>query len=377
MAADLTWQLPSAAPQLRRPIKILAVGLVLLVILGVQQGFLYKERAEEQAVILRARQAEDDRLKQRQARWLKSAPADLMTDVDLCLTFEPDTTEQIPAEIVRDFGGPFGVPRLTIKPELAKADVAKDSSSHNHHAVLFGATFTDAGRVGGGVALSGGDTFIYLPTLQRTWLNSGNPFAISMWLYESRYHARCYLFHSGSPDLGLRGASLSRDPWSRNFDFHLETPRLIVKSTESGALAWHHVAGVWTGSEAEIYLDGQLNRSRTGQRFDLVEEPLAIPVGVMLGIRFEGTIDEVLLFRRRLFPEEVLRLYQMGLEGKRPSSPDKSPSLGPFIAAIEERRVAEKKSLEALLNLTTESGEFYRFDLPAHGSQVTSPLAKP
>lgn len=328
-AAGDSWQVPLPPRRTRRRlIQLLAVTLALLAILAVRQLYV-RWRSENNGLveqIAAARKAAEEKFERREERWLESAPADLLTDLAVYLTFEPNTIQRLP-----------------------RTTIVEDLSGQGYHAVLHGAEVTEQGRTGAGVVLDGEDSYVKIPTVEQAWFQSGDQVTVSMWVYETRYHRLCYPFHSGNPERGISsGMTLLRNASERTYKFSVPEEQVSVSSQECGALEWHHVVGVWTGHEAEIYVDGKRTSSKPRPP-RLVFPPDDLPCGVRVGQGFEGTIDEVLIFRRRLFPEEVASLYQMGIEGKRPAPPEPSPSLAPFLAAVDARRAAEADEFDQML----------------------------
>ncbi|MHC4154579.1 MAG: LamG domain-containing protein [Planctomycetota bacterium] len=74
---------------------------------------------------------------------------------------------------------------------------------------------------------------------------------------------------------------------------------------------WCHVACVYTGEERIIYVNGQVDSSRAGQgNIHLNDQPVKIGNWGSLDRAFNGTIDEVAIFRRALSDYEILGLYR-------------------------------------------------------------------
>ena len=67
---------------------------------------------------------------------------------------------------------------------------------------------------------------------------------------------------------------------------------------------WHHLAGVYDGNEASLYIDGQLEGTRTGVG------PPPFELGPLrLGTVLKGQLDEVAIFDRALTAAEVADVY--------------------------------------------------------------------
>lgn len=87
--------------------------------------------------------------------------------------------------------------------------------------------------------------------------------------------------------------------------------------------AWTHVAGTFDGSTMRLYVNGNLQGSRSAV-MESNSEPLAIGarpsffLGFLVGTNneFQGRIDEVEVFRFGLFESEIDGIFNSGAEGK-------------------------------------------------------------
>ena len=83
---------------------------------------------------------------------------------------------------------------------------------------------------------------------------------------------------------------------------------------------WHHLAGAWTGSHIQIYVDGVLENSLV-QTTPPVGNNRDLEIGSAWGggsrtRYFHGLIDEVSIYNRALSPAEVLAIHDAGAAGK-------------------------------------------------------------
>jgi outer membrane protein OmpA-like peptidoglycan-associated protein len=80
---------------------------------------------------------------------------------------------------------------------------------------------------------------------------------------------------------------------------------------------WHHIVGTWRkNGEIRIYIDGQLDKigKQTG-RYINVRSTESLKIGRQLKGRsrpYKGWIDEVRIYKRALYDQEVQVLYQQG-----------------------------------------------------------------
>ncbi|MGA2786622.1 MAG: LamG-like jellyroll fold domain-containing protein [Verrucomicrobiota bacterium] len=81
---------------------------------------------------------------------------------------------------------------------------------------------------------------------------------------------------------------------------------------------WHHVAGVYDGTNMFLYVDGMLDVSQAATgAIAQNNDPMCI--GVNLSAKFfNGLIDEVSIYNRALTASEIYTIYAVGSEGKCP-----------------------------------------------------------
>jgi hypothetical protein len=80
---------------------------------------------------------------------------------------------------------------------------------------------------------------------------------------------------------------------------------------------WYHLAATWrSGEKARAYLNGQYSADSTLALTGPIVQTEAFKIGDDDDIpnlrRFDGTIDEVMVFSRALSPDEIQALYQSG-----------------------------------------------------------------
>ena len=110
---------------------------------------------------------------------------------------------------------------------------------------------------------------------------------------------------------------------SRDIKWFLEnslSDTILISNTTLSVNTWAHVALLWGGGGMKFYVNGEL-QSATDTRTDALKGPWAI--GRVLGGKvagnvdfytyYDGTIDEVGLWNRRLDANEVANLYNSGI----------------------------------------------------------------
>jgi len=92
-----------------------------------------------------------------------------------------------------------------------------------------------------------------------------------------------------------------------------------IKDTESIADGeWHHVVGIFNGSNLFLYRDGDLINSKTTDIGYIKINDLPLRVGVAsdsLSNYFKGDIDEILIYNRALSSKEVSSIYNTQSQG--------------------------------------------------------------
>jgi hypothetical protein len=82
---------------------------------------------------------------------------------------------------------------------------------------------------------------------------------------------------------------------------------------------WHHVAGVFTGTQIQIYLDGLLSGS-VAQSSPPVNNSRDVEIGSSFGggsrqRYFNGLLDDLRYYNRALTSNEILAIYQAATNG--------------------------------------------------------------
>jgi hypothetical protein len=92
------------------------------------------------------------------------------------------------------------------------------------------------------------------------------------------------------------------------------TTNRIASTTSVNDSKWHHVVGVYTGSQLRIYIDGVLNNSVGTFGFTSTNN-FAVEIGrnaEIAGREFDGAIYDVRVYNRALTATDVSTLYTLG-----------------------------------------------------------------
>jgi hypothetical protein len=200
--------------------------------------------------------------------------------------------------------------------EEGSGAIAHDTSGPNaNHGTLD--NYTDdaqwvAGRFGGGLAFTGATSNrLVVPSHASIAADLANGFTVSAWFRSNvplASNASTYaLLEKGNMFFLLQG--VATEGGGMNFLLKKGTVNQTVGIVDAlSADTWYHVAGVFTGTEALVYLDGALKgRRAVAAPIDVTDLALVIG-GDDLNRVFNGTIDQVLIWNRPLTAEEILQV---------------------------------------------------------------------
>jgi hypothetical protein len=197
-----------------------------------------------------------------------------------------------------------------------------DSSGHENHGILSGATPTPDGKAGAALRFDGNDC-VLLETLRAHLVQDLKGLSLSFWVRASYFYGQQFLFNVGSTE--QRSIDLSF--YSGEFRFLLSTSSGGQKcyGGKADLGRWYHVVAVWDGAEQRIYVDGQATGKVPTKDLVLNAESVSTEAA-QLGSQakasrrqyrhLRGILDEVAIFNRALSDEEIRRLHQTGLNGQ-------------------------------------------------------------
>ena len=186
-----------------------------------------------------------------------------------------------------------------------------DASGHGNNGTVYGAVWTNAGRVGGAMFFDGGNDYIGTTFCPVTGSKARTS---AVWIYYIGYSDRYVLdwgSNATSAQWGLWIDPLAKPTlwgWGDDLQGHMFL----------GYSAWHHIAATYDGTNRVLYLDGAIeNRGvatlNTGTTYNL-----QLGRGPS-GNYFPGRIDEVRIYDRALSAEEVRDVYLCAMPA--PSNP--------------------------------------------------------
>jgi hypothetical protein len=210
---------------------------------------------------------------------------------------------------------------------------AQDTSGNGYHGTLQRAKWTQ-GKFGGAVEFDG-SSYVAVNPLADLPL-SLDEFTIEFWFSPDKK------LDTGSPRIdivyALKGCCRPHVTFNRADELppgvigfypefgEAENPNdgpgipLGTKNTEFWPNTWYHFAATANGTEAKLYLDGQL-QSKTAapeQKVRITYREHGISIGALAGIQnfYEGKIDEFRLWHRVLTDDEIQQFATIGLAVK-------------------------------------------------------------
>lgn len=112
-----------------------------------------------------------------------------------------------------------------------------------------------------------------------------------------------------------KGVSLYLSGGKIRFSIYSDTDgsRNLVGTSELRDNAWHHVAAVWDGGYAKVYVDA-FKQGQVGWSYPPTSTTAPLGIGKRLGgwggyLPFLGTIDNVVIYHRALGPNEVEAVF--------------------------------------------------------------------
>ncbi len=210
--------------------------------------------------------------------------------------------------------------------------VAYDSAGDND-GVVSGSQWT-TGQIEGALSFDGINDYVALPDNNPIWLPQNN-FTLSAWVYFDRAPAAS----GGETFLGLNYAAsgnpsnelgyvVSRLAGSGRAAFGMHTITTTDENLYSNEVLsggrWYHVVALRDGTTQAIYIDGQLDNSRTcsPDPIDFVggydDDKVSIGRVTSAGVGqyyVDGRIDDVRIYDRALSAPEIQELYGQAQDG--------------------------------------------------------------
>lgn len=189
-----------------------------------------------------------------------------------------------------------------------------DFSGNNNHGTDTAITYSQAnGKFGRGADFNGSTGFIQLPNISAT-LGTLSAFSISFWLNADN---KDYGAGEGKV-IDIRGSGTGYIIFrvtSINFNWYLYNGTEAQFNYARVVGSWVHIAYVYDGSNLIGYLNGNRvgSASRTGTVATGVSGCFGREYNASAAAQYDGKLDEVLIFNRALTPQEIRRMYALGV----------------------------------------------------------------
>lgn len=200
---------------------------------------------------------------------------------------------------------------------------AADLQDGNNGTLQNGATFAP-GLVDRAFSLDGNDDYVSIP--HNPNLNPTGPFTVTLWMKANPQQSgsQFLVIDKSHGWVDNTGWAIQSEPGGGGriaFFFH-NGSGFVGAGTITSVLddRWHHIAGVFTGTALQIYMDGVLHDSFASSA-PVMNNTRAVNIGATWGGGnfhrfFRGLIDEVGFFNRALSAQEIQDLVNAGSEGQ-------------------------------------------------------------
>ncbi len=255
---------------------------------------------------------------------------------------------------------------------------AVESVAGRNGALAGGAAWVK-GRLGGALEFDGVDDQVDCGGGKEkgdpnTWADISGPITIAAWIKVDAFTKEWQTIISK----GDRAWRLARNGRKNSVEFAanwLDTLWSVRGNLNVNDGKWHHVAGIYDGSTAFLYVDGKLDGSRPNSR-RIISNNFDVCIGENLekrGRQWNGVIDEVVVFNHALSRAEFDQLYKLGGESFL------SEELRMFGGLVQEaeKALAEKEPKDAVAFIAQKIAEYKRLQEknPAGAGDTTAILS--
>lgn len=197
---------------------------------------------------------------------------------------------------------------------------ANDIVGTNHGTVIGGVTYTK-GEVGQAFSFDGNTGYVSIPDAPSLDAFTTN-ITIETWIKANQTNANGDWESIVSK--GNAAWEINATPGAKTLTFALTgpNPNIVTGSRNVNDGQWHHVAGLYNGTNIYLYVDGALDAST--QATGLIS-PNHYPMGIGYNAQgpfgyptyfYNGAVDEVSIYNRALSSNEIAAIYSAGVGGK-------------------------------------------------------------
>jgi len=195
--------------------------------------------------------------------------------------------------------------------------IARDISGKENHGTIHGGTWTN-GKYGGALSFDGVDDYVEIPETSLLDPRTSD-FTVEAWIKTSS--TADWIVISKWDGWGSGNAWWLGNDWyggSQHLRFSVYCPSMNWAENTTAVVSdgkWHHMAGVREGGTLKLYIDGVLAGTKVACAGVDVNNNLPVRIGKFGepgGWHFNGTIDEVRIYKRALSPEEISQQFTFG-----------------------------------------------------------------
>ena len=187
--------------------------------------------------------------------------------------------------------------------------VVPDRSGHGNHGALMGGAVLGEGIYGKAVDLTGHDDWVEIyqdPVLDIT----GSSLTLAAWVFPRRGQGKAPFISKGQDQYSL----IQLD--EKNLEFMIHDGKSVAVQAEvpeNWYRQWHHIAGVFDGSQLRIYINGHLQNYLV-QSGSIDDGASPVTIGRTAGTEWfaNARIDEVKIFSRALTSKEMAGCMNQG-----------------------------------------------------------------
>jgi len=189
-----------------------------------------------------------------------------------------------------------------------KGDIAKDSSPNKYDGEITGAKWVK-GKIGQALEFKKGNT-VTIPLGKGSMRNKAS---VIMWIQFTDLGGQQNYFSVWDQSSNRlvpykEGGNMLRC-WSNNWN--------VVSGVTAKKNQWYHIANVYNGKKASIYIDGKLKVSQDVPKFELADQEQTAWLATDRGTGFLSAciIDEFIFYSDAVTEEEVNQIMEKGFEG--------------------------------------------------------------
>jgi len=233
----------------------------------------------------------------------------LVTNYSIAITFN-DTCLNNNCTNATWAGGPPNIDSSTAGmwhfDEGGSNTTANDSSGNGNNCNVNGAAWNFSGKYGKALQFDGSTAYLDCLNSSTFKFNVTNNFTVEAWVNPTLDSSYRVIVGNSWTTPGYK-LFITIDNRTR-FALYTSGSNYNYSETDALSAGWHHIAGVWNGTNVTTYLDGSLNStpSGVGTVGDIVST-YNLTIGNLQGESryFKGTIDEVAIYSRAKSASEI------------------------------------------------------------------------